>query len=126
MIWNCQWCGHPQVVPEVNPVFYVCDECGREAGGVFDPALPVRELPKEESELVDVRVTWSGVVPDKATLLALRSFDPMLRDESLAAVVDALRLQGYFSLGVHPRFLARRVAEDPRLRGLNLTMEKAG
>jgi hypothetical protein len=126
MIWKCHWCGHPRIVPAINPVTYICDECGREAGGVFDPALPVPDLREEERELVDVRVTWSGVVPDNGTLRALRSLDPKLRDESLAAVVDALRQKGYYSLGIHSRSAAGRVADDARVLGLHVVVETAG
>jgi hypothetical protein len=125
MIWKCQWCGHPTLVPAVNPVFYVCNECGREAGGVFDPALPATALTEEERELVEVRVTWFGLAPDKDTVLALRQLDPKLREEGVASVVDALRRRGYHSLGVHARIDARRVVDDARSRGLEVVVERA-
>lgn len=125
MIWECQWCGHPCIVPATNPVAYVCDGCGREAGGVFDPAPLERDLTEEEeAKLVEVRVTWSGVAPDTRTLLALRSLDPMLRDEPLAVLVAGLRQKGYHSLGVHPRIDAQRVADEARLRGLQVGVKE--
>ena len=124
MIWACQWCGHPHVVPAANPVAYVCPGCGREAGGVFDPVFP--ELGEEEREPVKVRVTWPGPTPDKATIRALRSLDPTLRDEPLTRLVQSLRQRQYFTLGVHPRVQARRVAEEARRRGLEVVLEVAG
>jgi hypothetical protein len=126
MIWECQWCGEPRLVPATNPVAYVCDGCGREAGGVFDAAPPDRELTGEERELVEVRVIWSGVIPDKGTLRALRSFVPELHDESLTVLVAALRRKGYYSLGVHRRIEARYVVDDARLHGLHVVVERAG
>jgi hypothetical protein len=125
MIWECQWCGLPRLVPAVNPVGYVCDECGREAGGVFDEPPRERELADEERELVEVRVTWRGTVPDTDTLRALRAFVPQLRDEPLGVVVDALRQKGYYALGVHCRIDARQIVEDARLHGLQAVVEKA-
>jgi len=126
MIWTCQWCGHPAVVPEFNPVVYVCDECGRQAGGVFDVMPPVRDLTEEERELVELQVTWAGVLPDMGTVRALRLFDRNLGDEPLAAVVDILRRNGYHSLGIHQRIEARRIVEDPGLRGLHIAVKRVG
>ncbi len=126
MIWECQWCGHPTLVPARNPVAYVCAGCGREAGGVFDPQLPPVVLTEEERELVEVRVVWFGVVPDSGTLRALRSLDPQLRDEPLSKVVDTLRREGHHSLGIYPRIDARRVAEGARALGLHVVVEMAG
>jgi hypothetical protein len=105
---------------------YVCAGCGREAGGVFDPPLPVAALTEEERELVDVRVVWFGVVPDNGALRALRSLDPKLRDEPLTKVIDMLRQEGHHSLGIYPRIDAHRVAEGARALGLHVVVERAG
>jgi hypothetical protein len=86
---------------------------------------PVRELTEEERELVDVRVIWAGSSPDNATLIALRALDPHLRDEPIVRLVAALRTKGYHSLGVHQRFYARYVADDARLRGLQVVVTSA-
>jgi hypothetical protein len=65
-------------------------------------------------------------MPDKATIRALRSLDPALRDEPRARLVQSLRQRPYFSLGVHPRAQARRVAAEARRRGLEVALEAAG
>ena len=124
MNWTCQWCGRPHPVPFTNPVVYVCPACGREAGGVFDPVGPPQI--EEDRELVDVRVTWSGSAPNAATMRALRSLDPRLRDQALPALLQTLRGRGYFSLGVHPRVRAHRIAEEARTRGLAVVLKVAG
>jgi hypothetical protein len=126
MIWRCQWCAQPRIVPDSNPVTYVCDGCGREAVGIIEPPVFDRVLTEEERELVHIRVTWSGVVPDNGTVRALRLLDQELGDQSLAAVVDALRQKGHYSLGVHARIDVGRVADDARALGLHVVVEPAG